>query len=184
MLCSSEAFAIQSGRTFKALCGFARPTLHRGHHGQVLWLLWTGGQNQSAMRRDDETGTGPGTYTENTLDTTWNCPLVTLWDLQASISNNIHGINVMTIIYNYFRLYSAELLINHTYLPLLLFKDWHGGLLIDSMLTIFSCPKHPTSQACPDSPPLFSGFSLSFACLWQFCVLWPPTSSRTGLDWI
>ena len=47
----------------------------------------------------------PECIQKTVLKTTCKCPLTMLWDLQALISNNIHGINVMTIIYNYSRLY-------------------------------------------------------------------------------
>lgn len=42
----------------------------------------------------------PRTHTENDAENNMQMPTM-LWDLQDSISNNIHGINVMTIIYNY-----------------------------------------------------------------------------------
>ena len=138
----------------------------------------------------------PERIQKTVLKKTCKCPLTMLWDLQALISNNIHDINFMTIIYNYFRLYctaqanahinaggtysqllisqhrsnlwniknkSSKLTINHINLPLLLFKDWHGGLLIDSMLTIFSCPKHPhiTIMAGFSSLLPVSGFTAS-----------------------
>ena len=84
-----------------------------------------------------------------TLHSTGKCPHHHRWDLQCTVSNSfLNRSNLLNIKKEKFRA-----TIHHTNLLLSLSKDQHDGLLIDSMLTILSCPKHPTSRPCPDSPP-------------------------------